>query len=43
MDTELLAREREMRDDREGWIFRRRIRIAQPGIVPGWIARSARP
>ena len=31
----LLAREREMRDDREGWIFRRRIRTAPPGIGPG--------
>ena len=38
---ELLAREREMRDDRETGFFRLHTPTVRPGIAPGRIARSA--
>jgi integrase len=39
--AQILVREREMRDDRTGWIFPRRTKTAVGGTYPGWIGRSA--
>jgi integrase len=36
--AETLANEREMRDDRDGWIFRHRIQTVPPVTGPAWIA-----